>query len=82
MLRNNNGVKPTSQDTYITLADQILDDYSIHRIYPYKDSGIVFDMMREDGIHLAKMNGNYYDNENSVAVKKYSAIVEKGLLAL
>lgn len=82
MLRNNNGLKPPAQDTYITLADQILDDYSIHRVYPYTDSGIVYDMMKEDGIHLAKMVGLYYDNANSVAVKKYSAIVHRGLLEL
>jgi len=76
-LRTNSGKEPTAQATYRTIANQVLDDYSIKRIDMYKESGIVFAMMQGDGVHI-----NVAVDGVKIAINKYSSTVEKALLSL
>lgn len=77
-----NGAPPPAQATYYSLANQILDDYSIMRVDMAHESGIIKAMGNSDGVHLATRNTDNTLNNNTVAVEKYSRAIESALLRL
>lgn len=72
-----------NQAAYITIADQVLDEYGVKRCYPRTQAGITSSMLSTDGIHL-----HVKDSENddpdllAEGVKRLSECIEGALLTM
>lgn len=82
-IRNSDGSAPSRQEGYYALIDPIIKSYGVRRVYMAYDSGIVFGMGDDDGVHLKRpyvVNGITYYTNDTEAVKRYSRCLEAEML--
>lgn len=72
----------TDQQRYITLADQVLDEYGVKRVYPRTQAGITSALMCSDGIHLHKKSDADDPTMLADGIKRLSECIEGGLLTM